>query len=78
MKPILTRLAPVLACLGLLVAWQLASLGLANDSFPTAWESLRAIPAILTDKESLINILASLRRMAMGFALAVAFRFRSG
>jgi NitT/TauT family transport system permease protein len=72
MKPILTRLAPVLACLGLLVAWQLASLGLANDSFPTAWESLRAIPAILTDKESLINILASLRRMAIGFALAVA------
>ncbi|MET0674632.1 MAG: ABC transporter permease [Bradyrhizobium sp.] len=72
MKPVLTRLAPVLACLGLLMAWQLGSLALANDSFPTAWESLRAIPAILTDKESLINIAASLRRMAIGFALAVA------
>jgi len=68
----MTRLAPVLACLGLLVVWQLGSLALGNDSFPTAWESLRAIPAILTDKESLINIAASLRRMAIGFALAIA------
>jgi NitT/TauT family transport system permease protein len=71
MKPGLTRLAPVLACLGLLMAWQLASLALANDSFPTAWDALRAIPAILTDKESLLNIADSLRRMAIGFALAV-------
>jgi NitT/TauT family transport system permease protein len=72
MKFGVTRLAPVLACLGLLVAWQLGSLALANDSFPTAWESLRAIPAILTDKESLLNIADSLRRMAIGFALAIA------
>jgi NitT/TauT family transport system permease protein len=72
MKRVATWLAPVLACLGLLGAWQLASLALANDSFPTAWESMRTIPAILTDKESLINIAASLRRMAIGFALAVA------
>jgi NitT/TauT family transport system permease protein len=71
-KPAVTRLAPVLACLGLLAAWQLGSLALANDSFPTAWESLRAIPAILTDKESLLNILDSLRRMVIGFALAIA------
>lgn len=70
-KSIISRLAPVLACLGLLAVWQLASLALANDSFPTALESLRAVPDILTDKESLINILASLRRMAIGFALAV-------
>src|SRR3569833_5919 len=72
MKRGATWSALVLACLGLLAAWQLASLALANDSFPTAWESLRAIPAILTDEESLINIAASLRRMAIGFALAVA------
>lgn len=70
-KGILVRLAPLLACLGLLTAWQLASLALANDSFPTALESLRAVPDILTDKDSLINIAASLRRMAIGFALAV-------
>jgi len=72
MKSVVTRLAPVLACLGLLVAWQLGSLALGNDSFPTAWESLRAIPAILTDKESLLNIADSLRRMAIGLVLAVA------
>ena len=66
------RAAPVLACIGLLALWQLASLALKNDSFPTAIASLRSVPDILGDKESLINILASLRRMAIGFAVAVA------
>lgn len=65
------RAAPVLACIGLLAVWQVASLVLKNDSFPTAMEAIRAIPDILGDKESLINILASLRRMALGFAVAV-------
>ncbi|MGJ5176267.1 ABC transporter permease [Bradyrhizobium oligotrophicum] len=78
MKGLMKPLAPVLACCGLLAAWQLASLGLQNDSFPTALESLRAIPPILTDKESLINILASLRRMAIGFALALSFAIPLG
>ena len=71
-RVILARAAPVLACLGLLAVWQIASLALNNDSFPTATEAIRAIPSILGDKESLINILASLRRMAVGFGLAVA------
>jgi NitT/TauT family transport system permease protein len=61
----------LLACLGLLAAWQIASLAMKNDSFPTAIEAIRAIPSILGDKESLINILASLRRMAIGFGVAV-------
>ncbi len=65
------RAAPVFACLGLLAVWQIASLALKNDSFPTAIEAIRAIPDILGDKEALINILASLRRMAMGFGVAV-------
>ncbi|WP_369722435.1 ABC transporter permease [Bradyrhizobium sp. LLZ17] len=65
------RAAPVFACIGLLAVWQIASLALKNDSFPTAIEAVRAIPDILGDKESLINILASLRRMAMGFGGAV-------
>ncbi|MGY3453918.1 ABC transporter permease [Bradyrhizobium sp. USDA 4353] len=78
MNGLLKPLAPVLACCGLLLLWQLASLGLKNDSFPTALESLRAIPPILTDKESLINILASLRRMAIGFVLALAFSIPLG
>ncbi|MBR0845005.1 ABC transporter permease [Bradyrhizobium liaoningense] len=65
------RAAPVLACIGLLAVWQAGSLALKNDSFPTAIEAIRAIPDILGDKESLINILASLRRMAIGFGVAV-------
>jgi NitT/TauT family transport system permease protein len=68
---LVARSAPLLACLGLLAIWQIASLVLNNDSFPTAIEAIRAIPSILGDKEALINILASLRRMAIGFGAAV-------
>ncbi|MCK1758940.1 ABC transporter permease [Bradyrhizobium sp. 137] len=68
---IVKRSAPVLACIGLLAVWQVASLALKNDSFPTAIEAIRAIPDILGDKEALVNILASLRRMAIGFGVAV-------
>jgi len=66
------RAAPFLACVGLLVIWQFASLALNSDSFPTALEAIRAIPTILGDKDSLVNFGASLRRMAIGFAVAVA------
>src|SRR6202048_3035555 len=68
---LISRPAPLLACLGLLAIWQVAALIRNTDSFPTAIEAIRAIPSILGDKESLINILASLRRMAIGFSLAV-------
>ena len=70
-RAVMVRLAPFLACLGLLAVWQVAALALNNDSFPTALDALRAIPSILSDKEALINILASLRRMAIGFGVAV-------
>jgi len=70
-RALLSRSAPLLACLGLLGIWQVGSLILDTDSFPTATDAIRAIPSILGDKESLINILASLRRMAVGFSLAV-------
>jgi len=70
-KEIASRAAPLPACLGLLAIWQVGSLALNNDSVPTALEALRAVPAIMGDKESLINILASLRRMATGFGIAV-------
>jgi NitT/TauT family transport system permease protein len=71
LRALIARLAPFLACLGLLAVWQVAALALNNDSFPTALDSIRAIPSILGDKESLVNILASLRRMAVGFGVAV-------
>src|SRR5579871_4129537 len=67
-----TRTAPLLASLGLLLIWQLASLALNSDSFPTALEAIRAIPSLLEDPETLINFAASLRRMAIGFGIAVA------
>src|SRR5260221_1156860 len=69
---LLSRSAPLLACLGLLAIWQVAALTLKADSFPTALEAIRAVPSILGDKESLINILASLRRMAIAFSVAIA------
>jgi NitT/TauT family transport system permease protein len=71
-RELLSRAAPLLACLSLLGIWQIGALILNTDSFPTALDAIRAIPSILGDKESLINILASLRRMAIGFGLAVA------
>jgi NitT/TauT family transport system permease protein len=77
-RALLARATPVLACLGLLAVWQAASLVLNNDSFPTAIEATRAIPSILGDKEALINILASLRRMAIGFSVAVAMSIPLG
>ena len=69
-RALISRSAPLLACLGLLAIWQVAALILNTDSFPTALEAVRAIPSILGDKESLINILASIRRMAIGFSAA--------
>jgi NitT/TauT family transport system permease protein len=74
----MNRAAPFLACLGLLVIWQVASLALKNDSIPTALEAIRAIPAILSDKDSLVNFGASLRRMAIGFGVAVALSIPLG
>jgi NitT/TauT family transport system permease protein len=71
-RALISRLAPLLASLGLLLVWQLASLALNSDSFPTAVESIRAIPSLLGDPETLINFAASLRRMAIGFGVAVA------
>ena len=71
LRALLARSAPLLACLGLLGVWQIGALILATDSFPTAMDAIRAIPSILFDKESLINILDSLRRMTFGFSLAV-------
>src|ERR1700688_5180168 len=70
-RTLISRSAPLLACLGLLGIWQVAALIINTDSFPTALEAIRAIPSILGDKESLINIFASLRRMAIGFGVAV-------
>ena len=77
-RTLVLRLEPLLACLGLLGIWQIGALILNTDSFPTAMGALRAVPSILGDKESLINILASLRRMAIGFGVGVALSIPLG
>lgn len=70
-RALVARVAPLIACLGLLAIWQMAALSLNSDSFPTALDSIRAIPSILGDRDALVNILASLRRMVIGFGAAV-------
>jgi NitT/TauT family transport system permease protein len=77
-RAIVTKAAPLLACIGLLCAWQAGSLIMNTDSFPTALQAIRAIPDILGDREALVNIAASLRRMAIGLGLAVAFAIPLG
>jgi NitT/TauT family transport system permease protein len=74
----LSRAAPLLACLGLLGLWQVAALVMNTDSFPTALESIRAIPAVLGDGDALTNFGASLRRMAVGLSLAVVLSIPLG
>jgi NitT/TauT family transport system permease protein len=77
-RAMLSKTAPLLAVAGLLGIWQFAALILNTDSFPSALDGIRAIPAILSDRGDLINILASLRRMAIGLSLAVALAIPLG
>lgn len=64
-------LPPILACLGLLVIWEVLARWYGLAGLPPASAALPQIPEILTDKESLIDIADSLRRMVIGFALAL-------
>src|SRR5689334_6595826 len=66
-------LPPLLATAGLLAAWELGARALDISGLPPAHDALRELPAILTDKESLLNILDSIRRMIIGFTLALCF-----
>jgi ABC-type nitrate/sulfonate/bicarbonate transport system permease component len=66
-------LPPLIACLGLLAVWEAASYAFGISGLPPAHDALREVPVILADPESLLNILASIRRMLIGFVLAFAF-----
>lgn len=61
----------VLACAALLLIWQAAALWLKREELPSAWETLRDVPVILSSGEDVLGILASLRRMALGFGLGL-------
>ena len=72
-------LPPLLACAGCSRAWELGVVRCFGISgLPPAHEALRELPTILTDKQSLLDILASIRRMVTGFALALAFAIPVG
>jgi len=62
---------PLLACLGLLAIWEGAARLLDINGLPPAYDALRELPQILSDREALYNIAASLRRMGTGFVLAL-------
>jgi NitT/TauT family transport system permease protein len=70
-------LPPLLATVGLLAAWEIAARVIDISGLPPAHEALRELPKILTDKESLLNILDSIRRMVIGFALVGLMMGRS-
>jgi NitT/TauT family transport system permease protein len=62
---------PLLACVALFLAWDMTARLMAIDSLPSPWSALKELPALLSDREALLNILDSMRRMATGFVLAV-------
>ena len=64
--------ASSLALAGLLIAWEMASRLAGIAGLPPASQALAQVPAILADPDTLLGIAASLRRMAVGYALAVA------
>jgi NitT/TauT family transport system permease protein len=72
-KALLPGLPPLLACLGLLLAWQITARALAVGGLPDVVATFRELPGILGDPEALLDIFSSLRRMALGFAIALAF-----
>jgi NitT/TauT family transport system permease protein len=61
----------LLAILVLLAAWQLLAMALKMEEVPTAAEALRALPVILSNPGDVLSILASVRRMAIGYALGL-------
>jgi NitT/TauT family transport system permease protein len=71
-------LPPLLACLGLLALWEGAARVFGISGLPPAHEALRQLPAILGDPESLFHIFDSMRRMLIGFTLALLFAIPIG
>lgn len=68
----LPGLPPLLACLGLLGAWEVTSRLVAIGGVPDVVSTARELPMILGDREALVDLLSSLRRMGLGFGIALA------
>src|SRR3984893_10256169 len=71
-------LPPLIACLGLPACSPGTARIFGISGLPPAHEALRELPVILGDPDSLLNILASIKRMAVGFSLALAFAIPVG
>ena len=72
MTRISAGLPPLIACVVLLAAWELAARVCDISGLPPAHSAIAELPEILTNREALINIADSMRRTAIGFALALA------
>ena len=71
-------LPPLLAILGLLAAWQAASLAVGLESLPGVPATLAAFPDLIRDPDTIRNIADSLRRMVVGFAAALSLALPLG
>ena len=69
----LPGLPPLLACVGLLLTWEIAARTFAINGLPPASAAFSQLPGILGDREALFDIASSVRRMLVGFGLALAF-----
>ncbi|GJD51434.1 Putative aliphatic sulfonates transport permease protein SsuC [Methylobacterium crusticola] len=78
MRRLPAGLPPLLALAGLLAAWEVASRFLALDGLPSVPATLAALPDLVADPDFARNLLASLRRMATGFCLALALALPAG
>jgi len=74
----LPGLPPLIACVALLALWEFTARVFAISGLPPAGDALRALPAILGDREALLHIADSVRRMAVGFSLALLFAVPTG
>lgn len=68
----LPGLPPLLALGALILIWDALARAVGMDGLPRPIEAFREVPLILGEREAVANILASVGRMLVGFALAVA------
>jgi NitT/TauT family transport system permease protein len=73
MRRLAPGVPPLLACLALLLVWEATARLLDIDGLPPPGQAMRALPGLLSERETLLNIADSLRRMLLGFGLGLAF-----
>ena len=80
MKPLSTipGFPPLIAGFGILATWEAAARLLDIHGLVPASEALAQLPAILTDPQALADIAASIRRMMIGFTLALGLAIPLG